>query len=393
MTDTLHRLVFGDREIVLVGTAHVSRASVDEVDAVIRAEAPDRVGVEIDAGRYRSMTEPDAWRKLDLAKVLKEGRGFLLMANLALSSFQRRLGANWGVKPGDEMRRAIEVAAELGIPYDFCDRDVAATLRRAWAKCGFWSKSKLMATLLSSALTTEKLDESEVEALKNQSELDGMMGELAEYLPEVKATLIDERDVYLAAKIWAAGGKKTVAVVGAGHLEGVKARLAALAAGEASAAVDQLEIVPPPTLLAKALPWLIPAAIVALIVAGFFRSGAAVSLDMVKTWVLWNGSLAALGSLVSLGHPLTILVSFLGAPIATINPFVGIGLFAALTEVAVRKPRVSDMESLVEDVATVRGFYKNRVTRALLVFILSSLGGVIGNVISFPVLAKLVIGG
>ena len=393
MTDTLHRLQLADREIVLVGTAHVSRESVEEVERVIRAETPDRVGVEIDVGRYRSMVQGDSWQKLDLAKVFKEGRGFLLMANLVLSSFQRRLGAGWGVKPGDEMKKAVEVATELGIPFDFCDRDVAATLRRAWARCGFWSKSKLLSTLLASALTTEKLEESEVEALKNQSELDGMMAELAGYLPEVKETLIDERDRYLAAKIWSCSGKKTVAIVGAGHLPGIKLQLEALGRGAPPIDTAPLELIPPPTALGKALPWLIPIAIVALLAAGFFRSGADVSLTMLVRWILWNGSLSALGSLIALGHPLTLLVSFLGAPIATINPFVGVGLFAGLTEAAVRKPRVSDVENLVDDVSSLRGFYRNRVTRALLVFFLSSMGGMIGNFISIPALTSLVIGG
>ncbi|OHE75991.1 MAG: conjugal transfer protein TraB [Treponema sp. RIFOXYC1_FULL_61_9] len=392
MNGTTQRIVLAGREIVLVGTAHVSRESVEEVSRVVREERPDRVCVEIDEGRYRSMTEKDAWEKLDIAKVIKEGKGFLLLANLALSSFQRRLGMGLGVKPGDEMKRAIDEAAELGIPFSFCDREVQTTLRRALARCGFWSKSKLMAALVSSALSTEKLEESEIEALKDKNELDGMMAELADYMPMVKETLIDERDSYLASRIWTSEGTKLVAVIGAGHMEGVKARLSALADGSVGSDVSGLDQVPGPSRIGKAIPWLIPVILVGLIVAGFFRSGAGVSVDMLLRWILLNGSLAALGSLLALAHPLTILVSFVGAPIATINPFIGVGLFAGVAEASLRKPRVVDMETLSDDIVSPRGFYRNRITKALLVFFLSSLGGAVGNFIALPYLTTLVVG-
>jgi pheromone shutdown-related protein TraB len=337
------------------------------------------------------MTEKDSWEKLNVAKVFREGKGFLLMANLVLSGFQRRMGQELGVKPGDEMKAAIDTAEELGIPYIFCDREVQLTLRRAWAHCGFWSKSKLLASLVSSAFTTEKMSEAEIEGLKNRSELDGMMAELADYLPGVKETLIDERDRYLAAKIWAGGAAKQVAVVGAGHLMGIKAHLERIAGGGESADVAELDSIPAPSILAKAAGWIIPLIIVAIIVLGFFRAGAGVSLAMLIRWVLWNGSLAALGTLLALGHPLSILVSFVGAPIATINPFIGVGLFSGITEATMRKPRVSDAETISEDVSSLKGIYRNRITRALLVFLLSSLGGMAGNFISIPSLAGLLV--
>ncbi len=390
MNDTRISLSLADREIHLVGTAHVSRESMEEVSRVIRETMPDRVCVELDAGRYASMTDHEHWEKLDIAKVIKEGKGFLLMANMALSSFQRRLGQGLGVKPGDEMKRAVETAAELGIPYALCDREVQTTLKRAWGKCGFWSKNKLLAALLSSALSTEKLGEKEIEALKNKNELDGMMSELADYLPAVKETLIDERDRYLAAKIWASEGRRLVAVIGAGHMGGVQAHLQRLAAGEAGSDVSDLETLPKPTALGRAAPWIVPGLIVALIAAGFFRSGAGVSVEMLLRWMLLNGSLAAAGALLALGHPVSILVSFFGAPIATINPFIGVGLFSGVAEATFRKPRVEDLQNLSEDITGLKGFYRNRVTRALLVFFLSSLGGAVGNFISIPFLAGLV---
>ncbi|MDR3170091.1 MAG: TraB/GumN family protein [Treponema sp.] len=387
-----------DREITLVGTAHVSRESINEVSRVIRERKPDVVCVELDEGRYQSMSEQAAWEKLDVAKVFKEGKGFLLIANLMLSSFQRRLGADLGVKPGEEMKTAIETAKELGIPYSLCDREVQLTLRRAWARCGLWSKCKLLSSLLSSALSTEKLSAQEIENLKDHSELDGMMSELAEYLPKVKETLIDERDRYLAAKIWTCKRPtadqpllRQVAVIGAGHLLGIKAHLEKLAAGEETEDVSELDIIPPPGHLAKAAAWLLPVLIVALIVMGFIRSGADLSLSMLLRWLFLNGSLAALGTLIALGHPLSIIVSFFGAPIGTISPFIGVGLFSGITEVSLRKPRVEDTQTIPEDLTSIRGIYRNRITKALLVFFLSSLGGAIGNFISIPSLASLLV--
>jgi pheromone shutdown-related protein TraB len=401
------RVTLGGKDINLIGTAHVSRESIDEVSRVIREEKPAMVCVELDQGRYGSITQKDNWERLDVAKVFKEGKGFLLIANLVLAGFQRRLGNELGVKPGEEMKIAAETAVELGIPYTLCDREVQITLRRAWARCDLWSKCKLLASLFSSAFTTEKLSAEEIENLKNRSELDGMMAELAEYLPGVKETLIDERDRYLAAKIWtaAAPGSQTVAVVGAGHIQGIKTHLERLAiaangvaatggdgavSGE-SADVTSLTYIPAPGFLSKAAGWIIPILIGGLIIAGFFRSGADVSFTMLLRWVLWNGSLAALGTLIALGHPLSILVAFVGAPVATISPFVGIGLFSGLTEAAVRKPRVSDTETISEDITSLKGVYRNRISRALLVFFLSSLGGAVGNFISIPAIAELLV--
>ena len=398
-SNSVHTLI-GGRDINLIGTAHVSRESIEEVAQAIREEKPGMVCVELDEGRYAAISQKENWERLDVAKVFKEGRGFLLIANLVLSGFQRRLGNELGVKPGEEMKTAIETAKEMGIPYSLCDREVQITLRRAWVRCGLWSRCKLLASLLSGAFTTEKLSADEIENLKKRSELDGMMSELAAYLPGVKETLIDERDRYLAAKIWAASAPAepqtgqvcgVVAVVGAGHLQGIKSHLEKIASGKESFDVTELDSIPEAGFVSKAAGWVIPILIVALIAAGFFRAGAGVSLSAILRWVLWNGSLAALGTIIALGHPLSVLVSFLGAPVATINPFIGVGLFSGIVEATFRKPRVTDAETLSEDVAGIKGIYRNRITRALLVFFLSSLGGAIGNFISIPMLAGLLV--
>ncbi|GHV10671.1 conjugal transfer protein TraB [Spirochaetia bacterium] len=392
MNDNCAALSLGGREIILIGTAHVSRESIEEVSRVIRESRPDRVCVELDKGRYNSMTEQENWERLNIAKVFKDGKGFLLIANLVLSGFQRKLGNELGVKPGEEMKTAIDTANELGIPFDLCDREVQTTLRRAWARCGLWNKCKLLASLLSGAFTKEKLSEEEIENLKKASELDGMMAELADYLPPVKSTLIDERDRYLAAKIWESAvnnsnttstDSKVAAVVGAGHLQGIKAHLEKIAAGNESVDVVDLDTIPRTGWLSTAAGWLIPLLIVALIAAGFFRADTDISgIRMLLRWVLLNGSLAALGTIIALGHPLSVLISFVGAPVATINPFIGVGLFSGVVEATLRKPRVSDTQTIADDVTNIRGIYRNRITRALLVFFLSTLGGAAGNIIT-----------
>ncbi|HOX49336.1 MAG TPA: TraB family protein, partial [Spirochaetales bacterium] len=202
MSKTVRRVELGDRAVLLVGTAHISPESIEEVRSLIASERPTRVCVEIDEGRWKSMSEGQDWASLDIGKVLREGKGFLLMANLALSGFQRRMGSEVGVKPGEEMLAAARAAEELGVPYAFCDREVQLTLKRAWGKSNLWNRSKLIASLASSAFTNEKLSEAEIEQLKERSELEEMMGELADFLPSVKEVLIDERDRYLATKIF-----------------------------------------------------------------------------------------------------------------------------------------------------------------------------------------------
>ena len=392
MNDTRITVTLENQEIILIGTAHVSRGSIEEVRATILEEKPDYVCVELDEARYASISKKDNWQNLNMVKVFREGRGFLLMANLVLSGFQRRMGAELGVMPGEEMMTALQTAQELGIAYSLCDRDVQITLRRAWSRCNLWSKSKLLASLLTSAFSTEKLTPEEIENLKNRNELDGMMSELSEYLPSVKETLIDERDRYLAAKIGSTGAGtdkpvKIIAVVGAGHMQGIRAHMEKIAAGEESADVSALDTVPPSKFFSKIAGWIIPVIIVAFIVLGFFRAGVQMSLSLLLRWILWNGSLAALGSLLALGHPLTILLSFIGAPVATLNPFIGVGLITGITQVSIKKPRVSDAQNITVDIGSLKGIYGNRILRALLVFFLSSIGGIIGNFISIPALA------
>ena len=387
--DSLHRLQLGEREFLLLGTAHISSRSVEEVREVIQGEKPDRVCVELDAARYSSLTEGNGWRKLDLVQVLRKKKGFLLLANLVLSSFQRRLGAGLGVSPGEELLTAVRLAEEAGIPFSLCDRDIQLTLRRAWARTSFWGKNKMLAAMLATIFSSEKLSPEEIEKLKSRTTFQSMLDELAGYLPAVKEVLIDERDRYLATRIYQAEGRRVVAVIGAGHVEGIARSLRAMHDGELPADTAALEQVPARRSWSSLLGWLLPAAIVGLLVAGFFRSGWQLSLTMLWKWVLVSGTLSAVGALVTLAHPLTIAAAFIGAPITTLNPFIGIGLVTGVLEALLRKPRVSDFENLSVDMLTVRGFFRNRVTHILLVFLFSSLGAMIGNFIGIPWLSSL----
>jgi pheromone shutdown-related protein TraB len=387
--ETITRLRVGDREFILVGTAHISKQSVEEVREVILQEQPDRVCVEIDETRYSSLIKKQQWQNLNIGQVLRERKGFLLLANLVLSSFQRRLGIGIGASPGEEMLTAVTVCQEQGIAFSFCDRDIQVTLRRAWAGSSFWGKNKMLAAMLSSIFTREKLDAEEIERLKSRSTFQNMMEELASFLPSVKEVLIDERDRYLATRLYNAGGDRIVAVIGAGHVSGIVENLSALEAGTLENDISSLEVIPPKKAISRILPYLVPAIILGLIVAGFFRAGWSLSMSMMWKWILVNGTLSAIGSLLALAHPVTIAAAFLGAPITSLNPTIGVGLVTGIVEATLRKPRVTDFENLPEDLLSFRGFFRNRITHILLVFLFSSIGSTLGTFIGIPYLTSL----
>ena len=379
MSQTQKVLELNGRKITLIGTAHVSKESIEEVTQTIKTLSPDCVAIELDEKRADSIQNAERYSQLDIIKVLKRHEGFLLLANLILSSFQRRMGLNVGVKPGDEMLAAINTANQMNISSVMVDRPIQITLKRAWAKNSFWGKCKLFALLISSAFSKEEVDPAEIENLKNSSEMDSMMEELAKEMPVIKKVLIDERDEYLASKIWDAKGENIVAVLGAGHLPGVEKHLQKLATGEKTSDVNEISAIPPKSVLSKIAAWIIPALIIGLIAAGFVYGGRKAGAQLLTTWFLWNAIPAALLSIIALAHPITILVAFVAAPFTSLCPFIGIGFCTAIVQALVCKPKVSDMESLQDDVGSIKTFYKNRILRVLLVFILSTLGSALGT--------------
>ena len=378
-TQTQRRISLKGREFVLVGTAHVSAESIKEVTDTIESEKPSTVAIELDKKRLASLEDPEAWRKMDIIKVLKNRQGFLMLANIVLAGYQKRMGQNAGVKPGEEMVAAINKSKEMNIPQVMVDREIATTLRRAWSVNSLWGKCKLLSALIASAFSKEETDPSEIEKLKQSSEMDSMMNELSDYMPKVKQVLIDERDRYLASHIWESQGDKVLAVLGAGHLPGVEENLKRLASGEQKSDCSDIDFVPKKTVAGKIASWIIPILIVTLIVLGFIFGGKKTGTDMLKTWILNNSILAAIGTLIAGGHPLTILAAFIAAPITSLCPAVGVGLVTGIVQAFVGKPKVEDMENIQNDSNSLKGFYRNRILKVLLVFVLSSLGSAIGT--------------
>lgn len=372
-------LELNGRKFILIGTAHVSKASISEVENAIEDQKPDSVAIELDENRLKNMEDKESWKKMDIIEILKKKQGFLLLANIVLSAYQKRMGEDAGIKPGDEMAAAIKKAKELGIPQIMVDRPVTVTLRRAWAKNSFMGKCKLLSLLIATAFSKEEVSETEIENLKQSSEMDTMMQELSSYLPAVKEVLIDERDFYLASKIWSCPQKNILAVLGAGHLPGVSSHLEKIAAGKEIPDVSAIEKVPEKSAGAKVASWIIPILILGLIVTGFVVGGIEKGADLIGSWVWWNGILAAIGAAIAGGHILAILVSAVGAPFTSLCPFIGIGFVSGIVQALVKKPAVEDMENLQADASSVKGFYKNRILRVLLVFFLSSVGSSIGT--------------
>lgn len=379
MSQTQKVLELNNRKITLIGTAHVSAESISEVENVISDVKPDCVAIELDEKRYESITNPDKYRELDIIKVLKRKEGFLLLANIVMASFQKRMGKNAGVKPGEEMVAAINKAKELNIPTALVDRPIQITFRRAWKKTSAYGKTQLLSALLASGFSKDEISSEEIENLKQASEMDSMMKELSELMPAVKQVLIDERDQYLASHIWKAEGNNIVAILGAGHLPGVEAHLKKIAENQASTDTSEIASIPESGIFSKIMMWLIPALIVAVIAFGFYIGGKDAGSKMALNWILWNGILAGLGALIAGGNPLTILVSFVGAPVTSLCPFIGVGIVAGIVQAAICKPQVKDLETLSDDAGSIKGFYKNKILRVLLVFLLSSVGSSIGT--------------
>ena len=382
MSQTQTVLELNGRKITLIGTAHVSEESVKEVAAAIKEIKPDCVAIELDEKRCESIKNPEKFRELDLIKVFKNKQIWLMLANLVLSSFQKRMGTNVGVKPGDEMITAMQTAEELNIPCTMVDRPIQITFKRAWAKNNLWGKCKLISALLASALSKEEVSSQEIENLKSKSEMDSMMSDLSDFMPTVKQVLIDERDQYLASHIWDSPGNNLVAVLGAGHIPGVVSHLNNIATNKESTDTSEISSIPAKTIGSKILAWMIPVAIVALIVLGYVFGGKKIGNDMIKSWILWNSSLAAIGALIAWGHPLTILVSLVASPFTSLCPFIGVGFVSGFVQTLLCRPKVANLETLSDDVGKFTGWYKNRILRVFLVLILTTIGSSFGSWIS-----------
>lgn len=363
-----------DKEIIIIGTAHVSRQSAEEVKMVIETEKPDVVCIELDQQRYNSIVHQAQWQKMDIFKIIKEKKSTFLLVNLVISSFQKRIAKQFGIQPGQEMIQAIESAKEIDSSIVLADRNIQITFLRIWHGIGLKGKVQLLTNIFFSFFDDEKITEEELEKLKANDTLTSLLEEFTNSFPKLKKYLVDERDQYLAQKIKEAPGKKIVAVLGAAHVPGVTKEI------HKEHNLSELETLLKKTNSPRIISWILPLIIIGIIGSTYYFSRSA-AVDLTISWVLWNSFLSALGTLVALGHPLSILSSFIVAPFTSLNPFFGAGWVAGFVEAFIRRPNVQDFESLSEDIFTFKGFWRNKVTRILLVVALTNLGSVLGSII------------
>ena len=368
-------------DYTIIGTAHVSKASADAVTELAESGEYDAIAVELCQARYDALTAERKWTDLDLYKIIREGKAGLVMANLALGAYQRRIADQFGIEPGAEMKAAAVAAKELDLPLQLVDRDLAITLRRSYANVPWYKRIYLMTGLALGMVSSDEIDEEAIEKLKEGDILESTFTEFAEQSPELFEALIAERDRYMAARLreenMGSGAGKVLVVVGAGHMKGLASHLESGTASPQSER-ESLDHLPPRAKWPRLIPW----AIMVLVLAGFFLGfsrSPELGWQLVFLWVAINGGLAALGALIARGHPLTILSAVVAAPLTSLNPTIAAGMVTGLVESWIRKPRVSDLENLRFDITSLKGWFRNPATRILLVFFLSNLGSAIGT--------------
>ena len=372
------RLEVDGKEIILIGTAHVSRLSAEQVKEVIEKEKPDSVCIELDEQRYQSITDNNKWKETDIFKIIKEKKATLLLMNLAISSFQNRMAKQFDIKPGQEMIQGIESAKENGAELVLADRNIQITFSRIWHNLGWLGKSQLLTSVFYSIFSKDTISEEELENMKSQDTLNAVLAEFTESFPRLKTPLIDERDQFLAQKIKEAPGKKVVAVLGAAHVPGITKEI------YKHQDLEGLSAVPPKSILPKIIGWSLPILLIALVAYTFIANPTA-GWDQAWSWIIWTGSMAAIGAIVALGHPLAIVTAFIVAPITALHPILASGWFSGLVQAYMKRPTIGDFERLSEDVFTIKGFWKNKVTRVLLVLVLTNLFGFFINTKYFSI--------
>jgi len=369
--------------ITLLGTAHISRSSAEQVAAELDSKAYQAVAIELCPSRFDALNNPDRLAELDLMQVVRQGKASMVMANLAMAAYQQRLGEQLDIEPGAEMRMAVDQARKHDLPVVLIDREIGVTLKRTASNLSWWQRAVLFSGLMTSLVSREEVSEEDIEHLKEGDVLETTFAEFAHDRQDLYQPLIAERDRYMAAKLREAAahhpGRPVLAVVGAGHLDGISRHLGD--SDDPAAALQELEQMPEKARWPRLIPWLI----VALVLTGFyigFTRNPELGWQLVRDWVLINGGLSALGALIAAAHPLTILTAFVAAPITSLNPTVGAGMVTAAAELWLRKPRVGDFSKLRHDTTQLRGWWRNRVSRTLLVFLFSTLGSALGTYVA-----------
>lgn len=376
MNESIVKIDYQDKEIYLVKTAHVSKNSVLDVDECINEVKPDSICVELDEDRYKKLTDPEKWRETDIVKVIKDKQVGFLLVNVILSSFQRRMANSMDSNTGAEMLEAIKLAKENNANIVMADRSVKTTFSRIWHKLSFKEKFHLLSSSIDSIFDDEELTEEDIAKLKEADALEAALLDIGKEFPTIKKVLVDERDQYLCEKIRTAPGKKIVAVIGAAHTNGIKRNI------DTPIDCNELDKIDKKSFsLGNILKWLLPIGLIAIIIFTTINNKG-IGIDQLKSWVLWHGCLSAFGTLLALGHPLSILTAFIAAPITSLHPLLAPGWFAGIVEATIRKPKVKDFEDLAKDTSTLSGFWKNQVTKILFVVIFANIFSSLATFIS-----------
>ncbi|MGM0507981.1 MAG: TraB/GumN family protein [Fusobacteriota bacterium] len=373
MEKNIERININDKEIILIATAHVSKKSAEQVKKVIDEEQPDSICIELDRERYGSIKNKNRWNDMDIFEVIKKKKSLLLLTNLVISSYQNKMAEKFGIKAGQEMRQGIESAEEIDANLVLADRNIQITFKRIWRGLKFMEKMKLMSQLLFMIFGEHEISEDDMDELKTGDALNSILEEMGDEMPGLKKYLLDERDQYLAHEIKNAKGDKIVAVLGAAHVPGVKKELGK------EQDISKITKLPPKSNVGKYIAWSIPALILGIITYTFLNNWD-MGMEQAGAWIMWNGIFSALGVILMRGHILTILTSFVAAPISSLNPAIAAGWFAGITEAVLRKPQVKDFESLSQGME-FKDLLNNKVTKILLIVVFANLGSVLGTII------------
>ena len=379
-------------KIILVGTAHISQDSIIEVKEVINKYKPDIVAVELCKRRHDGIVKKDRWENTPITSLLKSNNAYFMLAQTFLSSIQKRLGKDQGVEPGSEMIAALEEAKKNNIKIALVDRDISITLKRAWKKMGIREKFRLTWEFLKAIIGFEEedIEKIDLKEIMDQDIISTMMEEFGEIAPSVSEVLIHERDKYIAKRILdESKNGKIVAVVGAGHLKGIKEYINKK---NFNTDLKELEYVPKKRFsLLKTIGYIIPILFAILIIYAIYYQGLDLALEMFLYWFLINGTFSAIGTAIARGHPFSIITAFLAAPITSLNPAIAAGWVAGYVEAKLRTPLIKDFKGL-SNIDSLKDFWNNRVIRLLMVVALANLGSMIGTIIAFPYITSLLTG-
>lgn len=371
------------KRFYIVGTAHISEKSVEEVKAVIDKVQPDSICVELCETRYQTINNPDRWKKLNIFEVIREKKVLFLLSSIAIGAFQRRIGEQLGVKPGSEFLAAIDKSKEYKTELVLADRDVQATLKRTWRSLSFWKKMTTLSAIVESLFAKDEVSSEDIEKMKEKDQLTEIMAEFASENPEIQKPLIDERDQYLMSSIEEAKGEKIVAVVGAGHVNGMKSYFGK------DVDKESLKTIPPASQLSSLFKWIIPLIIIYAFYNGYQQTSGQTFEKMLQSWILPNSIFSALLTIVARGKFLSVLTAFIMSPITSLVPFIGTGFFVGFVEAKLRKPTVEDCENIPVEAVDLKGIYKNQFTHVLLVFFMSNMGSALGALIGTSLVVSL----